>query len=189
MAALIDDLLDMSQVSSNVEMEMEEQPLQPILENAVATLQTQITQKSQNLSLSLGNQLYIINCNPNRLHQVFANLVGNASKYTPEGGNITVKLTPQGETILFQVTDTGYGIPEADQPHIFDRFYRAKSEDTVKISGTGLGLAITKFVVEKHGGQIWVESIPQQGSTFFFYLPLLDAVDEDDYESVQISGN
>jgi signal transduction histidine kinase len=99
------------------------------------------------------------------------NLIGNAIKYTPEGGDINIDLETQGEQVILRFTDTGPGIPPADQPHIFEKFYRA-SNVPKGVGGSGLGLAIVKSIVDNHHGRIWVESILGHGSTFTVVLPL-----------------
>ena len=106
-----------------------------------------------------------------RIRQVLYNLVENAIKYTPDGGEVTVKVFEQGDETYLQVTDTGLGIPAADQPHIFEKFYRVRGEHVEGIKGTGLGLAITQGIVEQHKGRIWLESVFGEGSTFIVALP------------------
>jgi signal transduction histidine kinase len=108
-----------------------------------------------------------------RLRQVARNLIGNAIKYTPPGGQVAVTAEARGNTVQVTVQDTGIGIPPADLPHIFDRFYRVQTDATRDIEGNGLGLAIVKAIVEQHAGQIAVESTVGQGSRFSFSLPLL----------------
>ncbi|HJW83527.1 MAG TPA: ATP-binding protein [Anaerolineae bacterium] len=112
-----------------------------------------------------------IRANARRLEQVFINLIGNAIKYTPEGGQIDVSLSEDHDFVVLQVRDTGIGIPPKDQPHIFDKFYRVESDETVSIAGTGLGLSIVKTIIEKHKGRVWVESEVGQGSAFTVLLP------------------
>ncbi|HHN93559.1 MAG TPA: HAMP domain-containing histidine kinase, partial [Anaerolineae bacterium] len=107
------------------------------------------------------------------LRQVMDNLLSNAVKYTPEGGRITVSAEEDDGHIVVHVADTGIGISPAQQPYIFDKFYRVESSDTIGIVGSGLGLAIVKTVIDKHGGRIWVESNPGQGSVFTFVLPTI----------------
>jgi signal transduction histidine kinase len=109
--------------------------------------------------------------NARRLRQVLSNLIGNAIKYTPAGGRITVTASCNHDEMLVSVQDTGIGIPMADQPHIFDKFYRVQRPEMAGIKGTGLGLAITRSIVEKLGGRIWVQSELNVGSTFSFALP------------------
>lgn len=106
-----------------------------------------------------------------RLKQVVLNLVSNAIQYTPQGGDVFLSLAKLGEQARLIVRDTGPGIPAADMPHIFDRFYRAeKSRTRSKSSGFGLGLSITQWIVEHHGGQIKVESKEGKGTTFVIWL-------------------
>ncbi|HYH79019.1 MAG TPA: HAMP domain-containing sensor histidine kinase, partial [Longimicrobium sp.] len=107
-----------------------------------------------------------------RLLQVLGNLLGNAVKFTPDGGTVTVGAAPSGDGVGFWVADTGPGIDPAHLPRLFDRFWQAKRGDR---AGLGLGLAIAKGIVDAHGGRIWAESIPGQGSTFYFTLPLVAA--------------
>jgi signal transduction histidine kinase len=104
------------------------------------------------------------------LRQLSANLIDNAIKYTPEGGAVTVNLLEADDQEILTVSDTGIGITLADQPYIFDKFYRAKDVPE-HIQGTGLGLSIVKSIVESHGGRIWVDSKPNQGTTFTVVLP------------------
>ena len=105
------------------------------------------------------------------LRQVFVNLIGNAIKYTPDKGCISISLREDDGFLILQVRDSGIGISLEDQRHIFEKFYRAESEATAKISGTGLGLSIVKAIIKKHSGRVWVESELGQGSTFIVLLP------------------
>jgi signal transduction histidine kinase len=108
-----------------------------------------------------------------RLKQVFLNLVGNAIQYTPQGGDVFISLGKAAEQVRLVIRDTGPGIPAADLPHIFNRFYRAeKSRTRGKTTGFGLGLSIAHWIVEKHGGRIEVDSNEGQGTTFCIWLPL-----------------
>jgi signal transduction histidine kinase len=103
-----------------------------------------------------------------RIQQVLSNLVGNAVKFTPRQGRITVAADRLETEVRFAVIDTGPGIPPEQVPHIFGRFWQARSSDR---RGLGLGLAIAKGIVEAHNGRIWVESQVGAGSTFYFTLP------------------
>ena len=115
----------------------------------------------------------IINGDRDRLKQVLLNLLGNAIQYTPPGGEVFLSLAKVGERARLIVRDTGPGIPPEDLPHIFERFYRAeKSRTRSTIGGFGLGLSITNWIVERHGGQIKVESKEGKGSTFAIWLPI-----------------
>ena len=118
--------------------------------------------------------LYYAYADPNRVREVFQNLIDNAMKYTMSGG-ITVRLTGDTNVIQVQVQDTGAGIPAEDIPHLFQKFYRVDNSTTRTVGGTGLGLFICKKIVELYNGRIWVESQLGKGSTFFINLPRLNA--------------
>ena len=107
---------------------------------------------------------------PNRITQVVINLIHNATKFTPPGGQITVSAYQDGEFIVFFVKDTGVGIPKEDLGRIFERFYKADRARSG--GGTGLGLSIARHMVESHGGFIWAESEEEMGSTIYFSLPV-----------------
>src|SRR5258708_5166930 len=110
-----------------------------------------------------------------QLREAMNNVFGNAIKYTPDGGKITISLYAGGDSrIYFTVEDTGYGVPDDQQSNIFKSYFRASSAATAHIEGTGVGLSLVKEVVERHGGQVWFQSKECQGSTFGFWLPLLD---------------
>jgi two-component system sensor histidine kinase VicK len=106
------------------------------------------------------------------MEAVFVNLISNAIKYTPQGGNVNVTLNKAGKDIRFKVVDNGMGIPTEDIDRIFEKFYRIKTEQTRSISGSGLGLSIVKGVVDAHGGSIRAESEVGKGTTFFISLPV-----------------
>jgi len=110
---------------------------------------------------------------PLQLKQLFRNLVGNAIKYSPQNGSITIEAKVGKENIQVDVQDTGFGIPAADLPFIFDRFYRVRNGKNNEMEGNGLGLAIVKSVIEQHEGQISVESKVGKGTSFSVSLPVL----------------
>ena len=109
-----------------------------------------------------------VRADPLRVSQIVSNIVGNAIKFTPERGTVTIRSAANGNHVAFHVTDTGPGIAPADMDHLFDNFWQARRNDH---RGVGLGLAIAKGVVEAHGGRIWCDSAPGRGSTFSFTLP------------------
>jgi two-component system phosphate regulon sensor histidine kinase PhoR len=114
-----------------------------------------------------------------RLGQVVVNLVHNAVKFSPDGGEITISTVADGEDVVTSVEDHGIGVPRAARDRVFERFYKV---DRARLraeagGGTGLGLAIARHVVEQHGGRIWVESEEGVGSTFSFALPIQDGGD------------
>jgi signal transduction histidine kinase len=106
-----------------------------------------------------------------RLQEVLTNLVGNAIKYSPEGGLIRVSGLVEPGQVVATVSDEGVGVPPEEQERIFERFYRVKSDLSSGTPGVGLGLYLCKAVVEAHGGRIWVESEPGRGASFIFTLP------------------
>jgi PAS domain S-box-containing protein len=116
---------------------------------------------------------YFAKVDPDRLREVITNLFDNAVKYT-EVGKITIGITGNTDVVQLSVKDTGHGIPKADIPHMFQKFYRVDNSATRTIGGTGLGLFICRKIVELYGGKIWVESEENVGSTFFINLPRLD---------------
>lgn len=120
-----------------------------------------------------------------QLREAISNLVGNAIKYTPTGGTVTVSLQCNENTAVFEVIDTGYGIPEDAQARLFEPFYRVKDKETRQIEGTGLGLHLVKNIIERHNGQMFVKSVHGEGSTFGFRLDIAaDSEDESDTTEV-----
>ena len=172
MNLLIEDLLDTATIDAG-KLSLERQRVAvPLFVNDVIEAMQPLTQtKSLQLRADLPAGLPPIFADADRLQQVFANLVGNAIKFTPVGGVITVRAQEAGAAVQFSVTDTGSGIPEDEIPHLFERFWQAR--DTAH-QGTGLGLSIARGVVAAHGGRIWVESQIGKGSTFFFTLPIAE---------------
>jgi signal transduction histidine kinase len=117
----------------------------------------------------LGDALGVL-AEPKRVLQVLANLIGNALKFTPEGGVVDIHAQRDGDVVRFSVVDTGPGIPAEELAHLFGRFHQTR-DNNQKHKGLGLGLSICKGLVEAHGGRIWVESLPGAGSGFNFTLP------------------
>ena len=168
--ALIGDLLDIGRIEAGVDWDMQSTALAPIITAAVQELQAAATLKHHTLTSAV-DDLSRVPGNARRLRQVVDNLVTNALKYTPDGGQIAVTAREDGDFVLLQVRDNGLGMALDDQRHIFDKFYRVRSEATDHIQGSGLGLSIVKAIVEKHRGRVWVESEPGHGSTFTVVLP------------------
>jgi signal transduction histidine kinase len=172
MRQLIDDLLDLARIESGVDLTFEVLHSSSLLIDAVTGNRPAATNKSIALTSHLPEDLPKIIGDRPRLHQVFNNLIGNAIKYTPYGGEVNVEAENRGATLRVAVSDNGIGISPEDQPHVFDRFYRVRSQETESIDGTGLGLAIVKSLVEAHGGKIRLESQLGKGSTFYVTLPV-----------------
>lgn len=122
-----------------------------------------------------------VDIDQDRMTQVFDNLLNNAVKYSPDGGTITVRIQDHHDRVIITVEDQGLGISKADSEKLFDRFYRVDKARSREQGGSGLGLAISKEVVELHGGQIWVDSVPGKGSKFSLSLPFTTLNDIDDW--------
>jgi PAS domain S-box-containing protein len=172
MNRLIQDLLDLRRIDTG-RLEVVPRPIPPaaLLAEAVDMLRPLATGSKLELKLQAPAELPMVSADANRVQQVLSNLIGNAIKFTPHGGWITVSAERTDHEVLFAVSDTGKGIPPEHLPHIFGQFWQgAKADDR----GIGLGLAIAKGIVEAHRGRIWVESVVGEGSTFFFTLPLME---------------
>ncbi len=126
------------------------------------------------LSMSTSREHFVAQVDPRRIEQVLSNLIGNAIKYSPEGGPIEISIREDVETdaALISVRDSGIGIPAHQQSLVFGRFARADNARAYGIGGTGLGLYLCRELIERHGGRTWFESAEGQGSTFFIALPL-----------------
>lgn len=168
---LVSDLLDISRIETGADIEMVPTDLKVIIEEVIWELASEIEAKQHDLQAHLPESISPIVGNPRRLRQVISNLVGNAIKYTPPNGVIELDASEGDNHVLIAVRDNGLGIPVADQPYVFDKFFRVDLPETREIPGTGLGLAIVKSVVERHGGRVWVESDPGKGSAFTLLLP------------------
>ncbi|MBM3242212.1 HAMP domain-containing protein [Candidatus Poribacteria bacterium] len=171
--ALINDLLDVSRIESGrIEMKQEVVSLVDVAIQRIEELKPQADEKKITVELIEPDSLPNVMGDSERIGQVFTNLIGNAIKFTPDGGNVTVKLRPEGTYILAQVIDTGPGIPIDKQEKIFDKFYQLSEVQTRQQGGSGLGLSIVKSIVESHGGRVWVKSQEGKGSDFRFILPI-----------------
>ena len=170
MSRLIQDLLDVSRITSG-RLEVNPTPIElaTLFEDVRMLLQPQLLQKDQHFECETPEAPAVVAVDPHRVAQVLANLVGNATKFTPEGGRIRLGARRVDGEMLVSVSDTGQGIDAQDLPNIFDRFWQAPR---VRRGGVGLGLRIAKGIVDAHGGRLWAESSPGVGTTFFFTLPL-----------------
>jgi PAS domain S-box-containing protein len=169
---LINDLLDIGSLEAGLDTRREFVQLDGILRYTLDMLQGQIKSKHLTVTTEISPALPALRANPIRLRQVMDNVVGNAIKYSFPNGEIRISIHSEDNQLILKVTDAGPGIPVADQPRIFDKFYRA-SNITNAVEGSGLGLAIVKTIVESHQGRIWVESVEGKGSSFFVVLPIL----------------
>ena len=175
LARLTEDLLMLSKMDADrLELETRRIPVGPFVESCIETSAPRAREKDLQLSVNLGERIPDIAGDRRRLTEVLQNLLDNAIQYTPAGGQIHVSAGRKNGEVIFTVSDTGIGIPQADQPRIFERFYRVDVARSREVGGTGLGLSIAKHLVEVHGGRIWVESEVGRGSQFHFSVPVFD---------------
>ncbi|HET7273599.1 MAG TPA: HAMP domain-containing sensor histidine kinase [Longimicrobiaceae bacterium] len=169
---MVMDLLDAARIQSGRAVSIEPHSVNPrlLIGEAAEAIRLQAEKRHQHLSQEVADDIPSVRADPDRIHQALMNLLGNAVKFTPEGGSISVKAERAGnDKVLFSVSDTGSGIAEDLIPHLFEPFSQAKDSATL---GTGLGLSIAGGIVEAHGGKISVESQIGEGSTFTFTLPV-----------------
>ncbi|HKG55273.1 MAG TPA: ATP-binding protein, partial [Anaerolineales bacterium] len=173
MAKLVNNLLDLGRIDFGVGLQVENIPVLDILERVTSSLQMQAKQKQISLGVEIPRDLpNVIEADSALLQQALYNLVENALKYTPEGGEVTIHLQTSPLELTFAIQDSGIGIAANDQPRLFEKFYRGTNREALVQRGTGLGLAIVKSIVERHGGKVWVESKLGAGSTFYLQIPL-----------------
>jgi len=176
LARLTDDLLKLSKMDAErLELEIRRLSVSQFVESCIEITQRSAAEKDLRISVNVGEKLPDIAADRRLLAEVLQNLLDNAIQYTPSGGQIMVSASANGNEVTFTVSDTGIGIPRADQPRIFERFYRVDVARSREVGGTGLGLSIAKHLVEAHGGRIWVESEVGQGSQFHFTVPVFDS--------------
>jgi signal transduction histidine kinase len=178
MARLVNDLLDVSRIEAGrIRLEITDVQMRDVINEVIKAVRTQIDRKKQNLTLDMPDDLPELRADYTRMVQITTNLISNAYKYTPEGGDISIaaKFFNNGEVDSISVTvkDTGYGMSEEDQEQLFTNFFRSADQNIRDEPGTGLGLSITKNIIESHGGELTFESELGKGSSFTFTLPLV----------------
>jgi len=169
MGRLIDDLLDLTRLETG-KLTLDTSPVSTatLLSETTEALRPQATERGITLSLDRVTEVPV-RADRTRVGQVLGNLIGNALKFTPPRGHVSVGAHREDGVVVIEVADDGPGIPQQYRAHLFDRFWQARSNDG---RGVGLGLTITRGIVEAHGGRIWVDSAPGRGSRFSFTLPL-----------------
>lgn len=188
---LVEELHELSQIESGrVALQLTPTPLMPLVAHTIERIRPQMDRKSIRVTACVPDNLPLALIDGNRIGQVLLNLLHNASKFTPEGGQVTIEASVitvgdgspappgmpsshlPGQWLLLSVTDNGIGIPANDLSRIFERFYKVDRARTRNAGGTGLGLAIAKHLVEGHGGRIWATSFEGEGSAFYLTLPV-----------------
>jgi two-component system phosphate regulon sensor histidine kinase PhoR len=175
LARLTEDLLLLSKMDADrLELEIRPVKVAQLIESCIETARHRAAEKEIEISVKPLNGLPDVAGDQRRLAEVLQNLLDNATQYTLSRGQIVVSAEARDAEVVVTVADTGIGIPKADQPRIFERFYRVDAARSRELGGTGLGLSIAKHIVEVHGGRIWVESEVGRGSQFHFSLPIFD---------------
>jgi two-component system, NtrC family, sensor histidine kinase KinB len=170
---LVNNLLDLSKIEAGkMAMEFESISVYSLCQNATGVLKTQVDAKGVNVALDVGPHLPSVKADVNKIIWVLTNLISNALRYTENGGRIRLSAEHLGPYLHVSVSDNGPGIPFEVQSKIFDKFVQIKSDKA--LGGSGLGLTICKEIIRAHGGTIWVDSTPGEGSTFTFTLPVVE---------------
>ena len=172
LSSVVGDLLTLVHIDSHkLKLRREMMVFADTVRESVSRLEPLAKRRGQTIKTEIADSCEMF-ADPGKLAQVCYNIIENASKYTPDGGSISVKLRRAGRDAVLEISDTGVGIPQADLPHVFDRFYRvdkARSRDT---GGTGLGLSIVQQIVRLHAGSVTVTSEMGKGTTFIVQLPV-----------------
>lgn len=173
MTKLVNNLLDLGRIEAGIGLQIEKVSASDVVEEVGNSLQLQAVQKNINLTLEVNGQgkKLLIEADRALIQQAVYNLVENAIKYTPVGGQVKVRLEGRQNTVLMEVQDSGIGIAPLDLPHLFEKFYRSGRREAYQQRGTGLGLAIVRSIAERHGGRVWVDSQLGKGSVFSLEVP------------------
>jgi two-component system sensor histidine kinase GlrK len=169
---LVNSLLDLSKMEAGViTLNFRTSDIKPLINKAASGMEPLAMAKNVSIKMEVPSDLPDVKMDEERILQTLRNLIGNAVKFTPAGGYITISAQPVEKGMRVSVADTGPGIPKEDLNAIFDKFQQATLLSYSKIKGTGMGLAIVKHIISAHGGKVWVESEIGHGSTFIFSLP------------------
>ncbi len=173
MTELVQNMMSLAQMDLDIQKKYAPVDMQKLMKEMADEFTLQAEKKNQNLKFTPLSAPVLVSGDPLQLHQLLRNLLGNAIKYTPTGGEIKIAARVDGSQISINVQDNGFGIPATDLPFIFDRFYRVREGKANEVEGNGLGLAIVKSIVEGHNGTINVESETGKGTCFSVSLPVL----------------
>ena len=183
---LVNDLLDMEKlVAGKMEFQLKLQPLLPLVEQSLEANASYAQQYQVSYQLQPGSHDAQVNVDGLRLEQVLANYLSNAAKFSPPGGQVEVEVRRRFGWVRVSVRDHGRGIPEEFRARIFTKFSQADSSDSRQKGGTGLGLAICKELIERMGGRVGFDSVPEQGAVFYFELPCEDSTRKQSHSSAE----
>ena len=172
LSRLVEDLRTLSLADAGrLSLVMSTVRLGPWLKSVVDSFRPMAVERGIELDIGIPDSSPKVEVDPQRMAQVMGNLVSNALRHTPEGGRVRVEAQRDRDDVLISVVDTGPGVPEADIPHLFERFWRVEASRSRTTGGSGLGLAIAKRIVEKHCGQIWAENVEDGGLRVTFTIP------------------
>ncbi|OGD76885.1 hypothetical protein A2368_04840 [Candidatus Collierbacteria bacterium RIFOXYB1_FULL_49_13] len=173
MISLVNSLLNVSRMESGrIIIDPKPADLTNLINSVITEISPRFEKKQITPTISVQHDLPQINLDPKLIFEVYKNLLTNALKYTPTGGRVNISITRESDEVLSQITDTGVGILPAEQPRIFEKFFRGSNVIQLETEGSGLGLYLTKTIIESSHGRIWFESTPQVGTTFKFTLPI-----------------
>lgn len=176
MNKLINTLLDISKLEEGaLSVRLKETDVNELLGGTIKELREFAKEKDIKFTVSQPRKKIVMPCDPLLMSEIYTNLISNAIKYTPDNGSVRVKLEAKDGELIFQVEDTGYGIPASTQNQIFTKFFRASNIQRRDTTGTGLGLYMVKHIAEVLGGRLWFKSKEDKGSSFYFALPLSSA--------------
>ncbi len=172
LGSLVDDILDLSKIESG-KFELQKEPVQlkKVIDRVLLVVANKSKKHKIDITAKIAKDIDVVNCDEFSLEQVLINLLENAIKYNKENGSIVIDVKETPEEFVFDVQDTGIGIPEKDLPRIFEKFYRVDKARSREIGGTGLGLSIVKHLVQAHYGKVSVDSELNVGTTFTFTIP------------------
>jgi len=175
MLKMVTDLLDVARIDQGKAIfEKKNLNLEKIVEESVVEFQGLAAEKKVEINFQTGSKLPAVCIDERKMRVVLDNLIGNAIKYSREGGKVDIKLKEEGKKIIFSVQDWGVGIPRHQHDKIFEKFFRSKNESRYRTEGVGIGLYLVRAILKHCGGKVWFESEAGEGSTFYFSLPTVE---------------
>ena len=169
--SFISALLRLTRMKLSGHVDMKLFAIRNVIMDTLAAVEGRAKEKDINISYDIDGSIDEIYGEPVLLGEAIVNILFNAIRYTPKGGDVRLKVTDEEQTVLITVSDTGIGLPEGDEEKIFEEFYRGANAREIERDSTGLGLSIVRQVVERHGGKVWARNNESGGSTFSFRIP------------------